>query len=196
MLGETSKTRWLQSRERGNSELWGDIMWTLLAKKNKFFSTRPTILCFPTPVSGVLFASLHRLVDVDWLPLRVHRVPVENGEESCVWTFEEVFCVPAVVVCLTVFESCCQLNRKLVLFRNSSDFLLSLFLSHQLCSCSLPHPISLSLVFYKNHLFFFYPTPYFPDFVFFSPLSLPLSSCLPFCFFIRCFLLSVAYFIL
>lgn len=66
---------------------------------------KPQILCLPTPVSGVLFASLHRLVGVDWPPMRVRRVPAENGEESCVWTFKEVFSVAAVVVvCLSVFN--------------------------------------------------------------------------------------------
>lgn len=75
-----------------------------------------------------------------------------------------------------VFESRCQLNRKLVLFRSCFDFLLSLFLLLHLCSCSLPHPISLSLVFYKNLLFFFYPALYSPSFCsFFGPFFFVLN---------------------
>lgn len=84
IFGETSKSRLhseldrLQSCERANSEFWGDIMWT--------FSARPTILCFPTPVSArkwtwVPFASLHRLVGVDWLPLRVSPSPLSTCGE-------------------------------------------------------------------------------------------------------------------
>ncbi len=121
ILGETSKTRWhselnrLQSCERANSELWGDIMWTLLAKKNKFFSARPTILCFPTPVSArkwtwVLFASLHRLVGVDWLLLRVS--PSSSSTCGEWWRVVE-WSLP--VFCLDIWRgflccSCCCLS--------------------------------------------------------------------------------------
>ncbi len=121
ILGETSKTRWhselnrLQSCERANSELWGDIMWTLLAKKTNSSQLAPQ--SFASPLQSVLgsetwvlFASLHRLVGVDWLLLSVS--PSSSSTCGEWWRVVE-WSLP--VFCLDIWRgflccSCCCLS--------------------------------------------------------------------------------------
>ncbi len=133
---------------------------------------------FASPVSAgkwtwVPFASLPRLVGVDWLPLRVSPSPLSTcGERWRVVDWSHL--------CLDIWRgflccSCCCLSLCFWIplpFKPQAGALQKLFwllpLSLHVWSCSLPHPISLSVVLYKNLLFFFYPAPRFPDFQSFS----------------------------
>lgn len=78
-------------------------------------------------------------------------------------------------ICWILSFSCITLPIKPQAGTSHRSFWLRLFLSGRIFSCSFPHPTSLSLVFYKNSLSFFYPALYSPSFQSFQPLFLCLK---------------------